>query len=150
MSNPSNFEDNLFFVSARLRHLQDGLQLELDPDLFLHRYVEDILFVHDMLTRINLQLIKNTFFINRLPCLRILLLTKKDFIGFLDSVELHDEGFALHLNPFQNQLSQCRSSHQSDISLIHDILDQQLDIKQEEQDIISKDEYNFLFKQDNE
>jgi hypothetical protein len=40
-----NFEDNIFILNARLRIIQDLLNLDTDPELFLEKTLDDIHFI---------------------------------------------------------------------------------------------------------
>lgn len=143
-----NYDDNLFYINAWLKQLRAGIQLEIDGEMFLHKIVEDILFIHDCLMKLNTMLIKNPHFIQRLEFLRMLVLSKKEYVRFIEDLRNSDKGFAPLLAPFLDQFEQCRAIHRMDIIEITEILEAESGIEKEESDIISMDEYRFLFKQD--
>ena len=148
MSARINYDDNLFYINSWLKHLRTSLNLDMDSDLFLHKIVEDILFIHDVLMKLHSNLMKNAFFINRLEILRMLVLAKKEFVHFLEELQLNSSAFAENLVPFHEQFIQCRNIHYKDIEQVTDILEKEAGINQEESDIISNDEYRYLFKQE--
>lgn len=150
MSARINYDDNLFYVNTWLRQLHSSLNLDMDSDIFLHKIVEDILFIHEVLMKLNSTLMKNAFFINRLEYLRMLVLAKKEFVQFLEELQMNSSAFAGNLLPFHGQFSQCRNVHYADIEEITDILERESGVNQEESDIISSDEYRYLFKQEDE
>ena len=145
-----NYDDNLFYVSSWLKQLRAANSLDIDSDIFLHKIVEDILFIHDVLMRLNLNLQKNETFIHRLEYLRMLVLTKKEFVHFLEELQQNTSAFAENLIPFHDQFGQCRNIHHQDIQTITSILEHEAGFDKEESDIISSDEYHFLFKPDGE
>lgn len=150
MSARINYEDNLFYVSNWLKQLHAANRLDIDADIFLHKIVEDILFIHEVLRKLNLNLQKNEAFIHRLEYLRMLVLTKKEFVQFIEELQMNTSAFAEHLVPFHDQFMQCRNTHYEDIQTITGILEQEAGFDKEESDIISSDEYRFLFKPDGE
>jgi hypothetical protein len=145
-----NYDDNLFYVSCWLKQLRAATSLDIDSDIFLHKIVEDILFIHDVLMKLNLNLQRNEAFIHRLEYLRMLVLTKKEFVHFLEELSSAGTGFAANLTPFHDQFMQCRGIHHQDIQTISAILEQEAGLDKEESDIISSDEYRFLFNPDGE
>lgn len=80
----------------------------------------------------------------------MLVLSKKEFVRFLEEVQVNSSAFAENLVPFHEQFNQCRNIHYKDIEAITDILEKESGINQEESDIISSDEYLYLFKQEDE
>lgn len=150
MSARINYDDNLFYINSWLKQLRISLNLDMDSDIFLHKIVEDILFIHDVLMKLHATLIKNAVFINRLENLRMLVLSKKEFVRFLEELQINSSAFAENLVPFHEQFIQCRNVHFKDIETISDILEKEAGVNQEESDIISSDEYRYLFKQEDE
>jgi hypothetical protein len=150
MSARINYDDNLFYVSQWLKQLRAANRLDIDSDIFLHKIVEDILFIHEVLRKMSLNLQKNDSFIHRLEFLRMLVLTKKEFVQFLEELQVTTSAFAENLIPFHDQFMQCRNIHYEDIQNITDILENEAGFDKDESDIISSDEYRFLFKPDGE
>ncbi len=150
MSARINYDDNLFYVSSWLKQLRTANKLDIDSDIFLHKIVEDILFIHEVLRKLNVNLQKNEAFIHRLEYLRMLVLTKKEYVHFIEELQVTTSAFAENLIPFHEQFMQCRNVHCEDIQTITSILEQEAGFDKEESDIISSDEYRFLFKPDSE
>jgi hypothetical protein len=148
MSARINFEDNLFYVRAWLKQLRAANRLDIDADIFLHKIVEDILFIHEVLRKLNLNLQRNEAFIQRLDYLRLLVLAKKEFVLFIEELQMDTSAFAENLIPFHDQFMQCRNIHWEDIQAITAILEHEAGMDKEESDIISSDEYRFLFNPD--
>lgn len=146
MGTRSNYDDNLFFLQSWLKTLRMSLKLELDPELFLHKSLDIVLFIHETLARLHQKLVANTQYIHRLEHLRLLLLAKKDFLIFLDELNRPGTDFLEQLASCRDQLDQCRAIHERECGEIEDILDASLATDAEETDIISTDEYHFLFK----
>ena len=49
MNKRVNFEDNLFILMVRIRMIQDIITLDADPELFLGKTLDDILFIDQTL-----------------------------------------------------------------------------------------------------
>ena len=51
MSVKVHYEDNLFFLHSILRTLESGLRLDIDPEYFKDKILEDIFFIDASLMR---------------------------------------------------------------------------------------------------
>jgi len=145
-----NYDDNLFFLKSTLKIMRQGIQLDIDPEFFLKKIVQDLLFQHDCLNKMYQSLVKNTLLLQRIEYLRTILLAKKEFIEFIDVIHTVDASFARELVPFLPQLTQCKNQHEQDIAEILIILDDRNPDEHDETDIISQDEYKFLFHPEEE
>jgi hypothetical protein len=65
MNTPINFEDNIFIISGRIRMIRDLLILDVEPDFFLEKTLDDIDFINHTLGVILDQLLKSERFIER-------------------------------------------------------------------------------------
>ena len=145
-----NYEDNLYCLAMSLKNIRISLGLEVDRELFLQKVVNDIIFYDSVLQKLYQSLIQNTFLIRRLELLRLVLLAKKDFIQFLDDINTIDSSFAKDLDAFSNQLLQCRERNNENIHDIQSLLLGPDQGNQQSEDLITSDEYKYLFQQDPE
>lgn len=150
MASQINYEDNLYHLSMTLRQLRNGIGLDIDPEFFLQKTVNDILYHDNILGKLYQSLIKNTFLIRRNELLRLIMLAKKELVRFIDEIPTIHSGFALELQPFMPQLQQCRDRNDTEALDIIQILDGPAASISENGDIISQDEYKFLFQHDAE
>lgn len=150
MASQINYEDNLYHLSMTLRQLRNGIGLDIDPEFFLQKTVNDILYHDNILGKLYQSLIKNTFLIRRNELLRLIMLAKRELVRFIDEISTISSGFALELRPFLPQLQQCRDRNDSEAMDIIQILDGPAAAISENGDIISQDEYKFLFQHDAE
>jgi hypothetical protein len=65
MNKRINFEDNIFMLNARLRLVQDQLQLDADPVLFLQKTLDDVIFIDYVLGILLEQLCQNEWLLER-------------------------------------------------------------------------------------
>lgn len=149
MATRVNYDDNLFFVMSLSRTLRSGMQLELDPDYFREKLVEDIFFVDRTLEQIYEALRVNTFLINRRDHLRELMRAKRIFADMLDDVLERRVPFADELDAFRSKLAGARDQHVRDISDIQKAMDVS-EGTEDQQTIVSQDEYRFLFSNDDD
>ena len=147
MATRVNYEDNLFYLMSVTRTIRSGLQLELDPDYFRDKLVEDIFFVDRTLEQIYEALRTNSYLINRRDHLRELMRAKRNFADMLDEVLEGEPAFAASLNTFRSKLSGARDQHVRDISDIQKAMDSGTP-EEDQQTIVSQDEYRFLFQND--
>ena len=149
MATRVNYDDNLFYVMTLTRALRSGLHLEIDPDYFRDKVVEDIFFIDRILEQIYEALRTNTFLINRQDHLRDLMRAKRNFADMLDEVLGERIAFSEHLEPFRSKLAGARDQHVRDISDIQRAMENGT-TPEDQQDIVSQDEYRFLFQNDDE
>jgi predicted transcriptional regulator len=79
----TNFEDNIFLLSIRLRMLRDMLLLDADPELFLEMTLDDIDFIDRTLTILLKNLMENKRLIERDEQLYNLSNTEHQFVEIL-------------------------------------------------------------------
>lgn len=147
MATRVNYDDNLFYLMTLTRALRSGLQLEIDPDYFRDKMVEDIFFIDRTLEQVHEALRINTYLINRKDHLRELMRAKRNFADMLDEILENRFPFSEHLEPFRAKLTGAREQHIRDISDIQKTMDTGA-VEEDQQNIISQDEYRFLFQSD--
>jgi hypothetical protein len=147
MATKVNYEDNLFYLISLTKAIGNGVQLELDRDYFRDKVVEDLLFIDRTLQQIYDSLSTNTFLINRKGHLRELMRAKRAYADMLDDVVNQKGQFARELEQFAAKFSGARDQHIRDIADIQGLME--AGRKEEHtEDIVSQDEYRFLFQND--
>ena len=143
-----NYEDNIFYLTTQIRNLKNGIKLDINPDFFKDKFVEDILFIDSGLRKIYQSLTRNVYLIHRNDYLRSLQRAKKAFVVFMEEIESGVSPFCAKLSPFRKQLAASKDTQQNEIKEIHQQLnsgnDASLDSNGE--DVVSQEEYQFLFK----
>jgi len=140
-----NYEDNLFFLHSLIKGVRGGFQLELDEDYFRDKIVEDIFFVDRTLQQIYETLRVNSYLINRRSHLRDLMRVKRSFADLLaDLVDLRLP-WASSIAAFSDKLATARTQHVRDIADIQGLMEGS-GPEEEPRDIVSQDEYRFLFE----
>jgi hypothetical protein len=144
-----NYGDNLFYIIALSRSLRAGLQLEIDPDYFRSKMLDDLIFLHRTLESLHETLHINTFLIDRNEHLRELMRAKRGFADLLSEI-LNDElPFARHLAEFRAKFTGIREQHVGDLADIQASMNN-THHTDEPQNVVSEDEYKFLFQQSQE
>jgi hypothetical protein len=149
MATRVNYDDNLFFIMTLNRAVASGLALEIDPDYFRDKIVEDLFFIDRTLEQIYEALRTNAYLINRRDHLRELMRAKHSFADTLDGILESRLRFAEHLAPFRAKIIGARDQHLHDISDIQKSMDGGR-VEADQQTIVSQDEYRFLFQNDDE
>ncbi len=149
MAHKVNYDDNLFFLMTLTRTLRAGVQLDIDPDYYLDKTVEDLFFIDRTLERIYESLRLNAYLINRREHLRELMRAKRAFADVLDEILDGTPTFSGHLAPFRTGLSEARDRHVRDISDIQRSMSVE-STEEDDQTIVSQDEYRFLLQNDDE
>ncbi|MFP4384391.1 MAG: hypothetical protein ACLFST_07580 [Spirochaetia bacterium] len=143
-----NYEDNIFYLTTQIRNLKNGIKLDIDPDFFKDKFVEDILFIDSGLRKIYQSLTRNVYLIHRNDYLRSLQRAKKAFVVFMEEIESDASPFCAKLSPFRKQLSASKDTQQNEIKEIHQQLNSGNDasVVSNGEDVVSQEEYQFLFK----
>jgi hypothetical protein len=142
-----NYEDNIFFLDTIVSALKSGLTLDIDPEYFRDKVVEDVFFVDTSLKRIYVSLKENNFLIRRAEYLRSLLRVSRLFREFLDRLVNKEVAFASHLEPYFLKLRGAATDHEAIAGEIMDILEV-TEPTEVDQDFVSQDEFRFLLEED--
>ena len=143
MSVKVHYEDNLFFLHSILRTLESGLRLDIDPEYFKDKILEDIFFIDASLMRTFSALKENGYLINRAAYLRSLRRTVRAFADFLLRLNDGELGVPEIVNAYQERLASTLTTHQRVIRDIDGMLDH-LAPDEEASDVVSSEEYDFL------
>ncbi|HCM27132.1 MAG: hypothetical protein A2Z99_11715 [Treponema sp. GWB1_62_6] len=106
MAKRIQFEDDIFYISLIVRNLCDCLALDLDPDLFLERTVNEISFVERALDRMSIELIANDRLIERNEQLQNLAEAEARFADLLMALSSGEGRIQSALLPFADRLVQ--------------------------------------------
>lgn len=142
MTENTNYEDNLFFLSQIIGQTENACKLNLDQSLFQCKLIDDIIFVDHTMQHIFKNLTENSFLINRNQYLHSLMKKKKRFTDLLNEF-LSDAQRYGGDGATRSTLQRSLEIHISDIQDIREILSLS-NKNDEEKDIISTDELNFL------
>jgi hypothetical protein len=145
MATKVNYEDNLFFLHSLIKGLRGGLQLELDTDFFRDKIVEDVFFIDRTLHQIYETLRVNSYLINRRDHLRELMRVKRGFADLLADLVDARLPWAENLVSFMDKLAAAREQHVRDITDIQGLMEGGVPAE-EPSDVVSRDEYRFLFE----
>jgi hypothetical protein len=148
MAAKTNFEDNIFYLNTLVKSLKAGISLDIDPDYFREKMVEDIFFVDSSLSRIYASLKDSVYLIRRAEYLRNLARAKRIFADFLTDVLEGGLTFANHLDQYYSKFRAARSEHLADVQEISHLLDRPHGDEVEQEDTISREEYRFLLQVD--
>lgn len=148
MSVKVHYEDNLFFLHSILRTLESGLRLDIDPEYFKDKVLEDIFFIDATLMRTFSALKENGFLIHRASYLRSLRRTVRAFTDFLVTLTAGELGITGVVEAYHDRLGSTLSAHQRVIREIDAMLDH-LEPDDEATDVVSSQEYDFLLAGDN-
>lgn len=138
-----HYDDDLFFVHSMVRLLAEGVQLDIDSELFHDKIVEDIYFVDHTLQHLYRSLRDNEYLINRVGYVRTLRRTVVAFHDFLNGLLQRTNAFARSMEPYSEKLSATREDHER-IRVEIDALLDRLEPDEESSDIVSSEEFGFL------
>lgn len=142
-----NYEDNIYYLDTLVSTIQTGLSLDIDPEYFRDKIVEDLFFVDRSLKRIFESLSENAFLIRRAEYLRSLLRVTRIYAEFLKQLLENKIEFAQHLEPYFLKLRAAEAEHQRTAGRIEEML-QVAEPSEGDEDFVSQDEFRFLLQED--
>lgn len=149
MGYKTNFADNIFYMNHQIKTLQQGLNLEIDPEYFREKIIEDILFIDTCLQQLFSALRDNSYLITRHQHLRDLHRATSLFVDFLDGILDEKYRFAPQLRTAYAKLKACRIEQQKNCDDIRALL-YDPPPADEHEDTVSPDEFRFLMEQDHD
>lgn len=145
-----NYDDNIFLLQSMVKALRSALMLDVDPELFKDKILEDIFFVDSTFMKTFSQLRDNPHLIRRAEHLKALLRAETAFVELLNDTISGERPLAESLSPFTDKLRACRRSHEQTLSEIRSII-RDPEQHSPEEDVVSQQELNFLLQdQDND
>jgi hypothetical protein len=141
-----HFEDDLYFLAASIKMLQNAMTLEVDSDYFADRIVEDVFFIDATLETLYSSLSANAHLIGRQDYLRSTLSVKRSFADFLTKVNSAELRFAEFLQPFFGKFNEIKERQLKDINAIYGSLAVTGVGDGGEADIVSGDELTELLR----
>jgi hypothetical protein len=143
MPDKIHYEDNIFFMTALIRTLNDAVKLNVDADYFADKVLEDTLFIDTSIQKIYGSLKENNHLIRRNSYLHSTMNVKKAYARLLEDLLSTDGAFAAPFETMRPKLRRIAAGHLNDVKEIKDGLDDVQDIKNDG-DTISYDELHFL------
>ena len=140
----TNFGDDIFFLTMKVKNLRDGCKLELSPDLFTRNISDELRFIFAALARINSTIRASAFAINRTEYLKDLLRLHRNFAELIDSITGGEAAYSAMLGEGKAALIGISEKTRSDIDELLALLTRLGETNEEGTDIISEEEYRIL------
>lgn len=150
MEKQINFGDNIFFLTLILKGLSSGLRLSLDHDLFLDKLVEDIFFLEGSIEKVFELIKQRVLLIDRLEHLKNLETLSSDFAVFLGEIIMGNVPVAEHLAAFSEKFDSIKDRQHKLVSEIKGIIHDTDQSETTEEDMVSREEFEFLLAEENE
>jgi len=138
-----HYDDNIFFMTALIRTLDDSVKLSVDAEYFADKVLEDTLFIDTSIHKLYSSLKENSHLIRRDSYLHSIMKLKKAYGRLLDSLLSTNGAFASPFESMRPKLRRIAAGHLNDVKEIREGLDDVQSIKVDS-DTISYDELNFL------
>jgi hypothetical protein len=105
MAKRIHFEDDVFYLNTRLRSLEDMLVLDVDPEFFLQKTLDDVDFIDATLQAVQDALLENERLIEREEQIRNLVETEETFIALIRRLADGRSAISAALQPFSERFS---------------------------------------------
>jgi hypothetical protein len=142
-----HYQDDAFALRLAIKTLKDSFLLDIDPEIFIDKAVDDILFVDRSLRDLISSLNANDRLIDREERFRDLFSTERVYVDFIDSVIAQRPPFSLHLAPFKEKLKESLDYHRNSMKDLGEALDSYLPNQERSADLVSQDEMNELLRE---
>jgi hypothetical protein len=109
MAKRIHFEDDIFYLHACIRLARDATALDLDPELFLNKAMDDFSFIDATLNRLLRELLGNDRLIERKEQLLNLFETEERFADLIAAIQTGHGSIAGALGPFSERFAEFRS-----------------------------------------
>lgn len=105
------FQDNIFQLVRSIDTLKEGLMLDLSPDYFFEKTVDDILFFDSSIQKIYRQLTENQRIAGFLSIMQNLNSCERRYLQLLDAVLAGKTAMAERFPPLISKLHAVRENH---------------------------------------
>lgn len=139
------YDDNLFYLNEIISHLDDAIRLDIDSDLFLDKFVEDIMFVESILDRLYVSLRENDLLIRRAEHLKRIMRSKHMYAELLNNVIGGDSTLGTKLHPFYQKFRELIHEQREHVAEIRSLLSSTAPEAQHE-DMVSQEEFRILLE----
>ena len=143
MAEKIHYDDNMFFLTALIRTIDDGLGVNVDADYFGEKIIEDVLFIDTAIQKIHGSLKQNTHLIRRDVHLHALMKLKKSYGRMIENLLSLEGAFAQIVRPMAPKIRRSAASHLNDVREIREHLGRSA-APRIDGDMISSDELHFL------
>ncbi len=138
------YDENIFYINEIINTIAGGFKLDLMSRLFADKIVEDVLFVEQALSVVQVSLLENEVMINRPKHLRRLARTRGRFAGVLDLIVKGDHSFAEVVEPFRPRFRELAAEQRRHVAVLRDLLHSAADSVGAESEVVSEQEFRFL------
>ena len=139
------YDDNVFYLNEIISNLDDALKLDIDSDLFLDKFVEDIMFVESILEQLYTSLKENDLLLRRPEHLKRIMRSKYTFAELLNTIMNGESDLGKNLQPFYQKFRELVHEQRDHINEIRDLLNEATSVAQHE-DMVSQEEFRILLE----
>jgi len=143
MAEKIHYDDNIFFMTALIRTLDDAVNLSVDAEYFAEKVLEDTLFIDTSIQKLYGALKENTHLIRRDTYLHSIMKLKKAYGRLLENFLSTSGNFAASFESIRPKIRRIAAVHLNDVNEIRKGIEDIHD-SNHDSDTISFDELNFL------
>jgi hypothetical protein len=145
-----NYDDNMFYLSLKVKVLKDGLKLDINNSLFLANFLAEIYFIAENITKVSDSLKSSGLVVGRVEHCKNLTRLEKQFTSLLTDI-LHKE--ILFTNCLEENFDRFKKIMlmlSNDMTELKHILSDEKAKSEEDRYIISEEEYKVLLSTNEE
>ena len=141
-----HYEEDIFLIKEMLRTLRRGCSISIDSSIFLEYTVNQLLFISKALKELY-STISEASYIKSPEHIRNLLRASSSFRELLDDLSNERLKFSEFTRSYISDFNQISQEHIRESARIKELL-QSLNEDEENEDLVSEEEFMFLFQDD--
>ena len=144
-----NYEDDTFYLLLMLKRMHDGLKLDIDPEYFLDKVVDDIFFADEVISTLYSNLRRSSI-LRKAEYIRNIHRVKRLMVDLIDNIVHHRIPLSNNIAEFLDSLKNIVEIHRRDIRDIRKYLASVEDETTDDELMVSERELKFLFSKNDE
>ncbi|TVR01994.1 MAG: hypothetical protein EA403_09490 [Spirochaetaceae bacterium] len=145
-----HYDDDLYLVQLMIKTLGSAVRLDLDPDLFAGKLVEDIDFIDGTIQALFRRLRESDRLLRRMEYLRSVLRAKHALVETIDTCLQPESPLHEALSPSSGRLRAIRIEHRDDCADIEALLSRGDEDDSDDGELVSHEEIASLLQPDDD
>ena len=143
-----HYEEDSFLLKEMLKTLRRGCSINIDSSIFLEYTISQLLFVGKALKELSSS-ITDSVHLKSPEHIRELLRVTDAFLGLLDDLLNDRLSFSAFCRNYEENFKRLSSEHTKSAAALRELLDS-INVVNEQEQLVSEEEFMFLFKEDEE
>jgi hypothetical protein len=148
MGSMIHYEEDAFLLKDMLKTLRRGCSIDIDPSIFIEYTVNQLLFISKALKELYSSIQKSNF-IHSPEKLRSLIRVSGSFTNLIDDILNDRLKFSENLRNYSEDFKTIKKEHMESSAQLKELLGS-INSEDEQEQLVSEEEFMFLFRHDEE